>query len=47
MSIDDTDRAKCDVDADHDHDPALDDLPDGCGCVEVWEWISERRQEGE
>ena len=22
----------------------LDDIPDGCGCVEVWEWMSERRE---
>lgn len=22
-------------------DERFDDLPDGCGCVEVWEWLSE------
>jgi hypothetical protein len=25
----------------------LDDLPDGCGCVEIWEYLSERRQSNE
>lgn len=24
----------------------LGNLPDGCGCVEVWEHLSERRTEG-
>lgn len=26
-----------------DTDDYLDDLPDGCGCVEVWTALSERR----
>ena len=25
----------------------LDDLEDGCGCAEVWEYLSERRAAGE
>ena len=25
----------------------LDDVADGCGCVELWEVLSERRAEGE
>jgi len=28
----------------HNH---LEDLADGCGCTEVWEYLSERRDEGE
>ncbi len=25
----------------------LDDLADGCGCAEVWEYLSERREDEE
>lgn len=31
---------------DREDDPDhLDDVPDGCGCVELWELLSERRDE--
>jgi hypothetical protein len=26
-----------------DEDVRLDDVPDGCGCTEIWEYMSERR----
>jgi hypothetical protein len=28
-----------------DEDTRLDDVPDGCGCTEIWEYMSERRNE--
>jgi hypothetical protein len=31
-----------DQDADEDH---LADVPDGCGCTEIWEHLSEQRGE--
>lgn len=44
MSNSDADDAAADTDevaaCDVDH---VDDLEDGCGCVEVWEHLSERR----
>ena len=34
------------TDADGKSDPEhLEDVPDGCGCAEVWEHLSERREE--
>jgi len=26
-------------------DTRLDDVPDGCGCTEIWEYMSERRRQ--
>ena len=31
-----------DAESETDH---LEDLPDGCGCAEVWEFLSERRED--
>ena len=36
---DETEQAETDT----DH---LDDIEDGCGCAEVWEHLSERREAG-
>lgn len=32
-------------DADERHDAHLNDLEDGSGCTEIWEHLSERREE--
>jgi len=31
------------ADSDMDHD-RLDDVTDGCGCAEIWEHLSDRRE---
>jgi len=38
--------AEC-VDPDAVDDDHLEELPDGSGCVEVWEHLAERRGDGE
>ncbi|WP_435160157.1 hypothetical protein [Halorubrum sp. SY-15] len=42
-----TDQAATDPDAGDDEDDTghLDDLPDGAGCTEIWEHISDNRDE--
>lgn len=32
--------------SDADDGGHLDEVPDGCGCVEIWEHLSEERREG-
>lgn len=32
---------------DERRDEALDDAPDGCGCVEIWEHLSDARRGGD
>lgn len=42
MTDDDTDRDGDGSETDRSH---LEDVEDGCGCAEVWEHLSERRDD--
>lgn len=42
MSVDEIDDA-ADAGEPPERDDHLADVPDGCGCTEVWEHLSERR----
>ena len=43
MATRDTDRRDAPEKRPQDADDHLAEVPDGCGCVEVWEHLSERR----
>lgn len=39
---DETEESTAETDDEHDH---LDGIEDGCGCTEVWEHLSEQRND--
>jgi hypothetical protein len=41
---DETEESTAETDDEHDH---LDGIEDGCGCTEVWEHLSEQRNDEE
>ncbi|MFA1609957.1 hypothetical protein [Halobellus rubicundus] len=44
MEFDETDADETDAEAEPEHSH-LDDLSDGAGCTEIWEHLSEGREE--
>lgn len=44
-TVDETDAADLDDVDDVDDDAHLDDVEDGCGCTEIWEHLSDQRED--
>lgn len=44
---DDTEEANTELEADRDEQTAdhLDNVDDGCGCTEIWEYLSKQRND--
>lgn len=38
-------RSRDDAGADEDYEAYFAEVSDGCGCAEIWEYLSERRRE--